>query len=121
MAVCILLLDDLVIFLRTPRQQNSQALLVSSLYKDDDVIVKLKKCTFILNQLDYLGHVICLGFIFGRKPHHDAIGDLWILTTKIELHSFIGLFRVLYWFVSSFHCTASPVTARLCKLYLREL
>lgn len=53
-------LDDIVVFSRSLRNQINHVKQVLSILKDAGVTLKLMKCNFFTETIDYLGHVIRL-------------------------------------------------------------
>lgn len=56
-------LDDCVLFSNTISDHIGHLEAVLKLLRQADVILKLKKCLFLHNGIDYLGHVISRGFL----------------------------------------------------------
>jgi hypothetical protein len=53
--------------------------------------LKLKKCHFFLDTVDYLGHVIRLGRLGVAEKNTTALKTAPLTRTQTELRSFLGL------------------------------
>lgn len=49
-------IDDIVIFSRTLQEHTAHKTMDLKLFKDVSVALKLKKCAFFTNRIEYLGH-----------------------------------------------------------------
>lgn len=87
-------LDDIVVFSRTPVEHIDHVRHVLTLLHDDGVILKLKKCRFFTDTIDYLSHVIRPRRSEIASHTTDAIRGLQTPTSPTELRSFLGLCNV---------------------------
>lgn len=91
MAVHFLYLADIVIFSNTPHEYIAHTKMVSALLIKTNVTMKLKKCAFLTNRIDCLGHVARPGRLEAANLTADGIHELKLPTTATELGYFLGL------------------------------
>ena len=108
-------LDDIVVFSKTGEEHIDHVRSVLSLLADAGVTLKLKKCFFFTDKIDYLGHVIRPGKLQIAEHTTDAIRQLQAPTNLTELRSFLGLCNVFRRFVPNFARIAAPLNRKLRK------
>jgi hypothetical protein len=79
------------------------------------VTLKLSKCRFFQDSVDYLGHVIYPGKLAVAQKNIDTLAQAHYSSTRIELRSFLGMFNVYRRFMPGFARIASPLTDMLKK------
>jgi hypothetical protein len=77
--------------------------------------LKLIKCHFFKEAVDYLGHVIRPGKLAVAEKNAAALRNSPISKTQTELRSFLGLCNVYRRFVPRFAAVAVPLTSFLGK------
>jgi RNase H-like domain found in reverse transcriptase len=77
--------------------------------------LKLKKCHFFSDTVDYLGHVLRPGRLGVAEKNTTALRTAPLPRTQTELRSFLGLCNVYRRFVPHFSALAAPLNALLCK------
>lgn len=82
-------LDDIVVFSRLPNERIDQVRQVLTLLRNAGVTLKLRKCEFFTNSIDFLGHVIRPGQLEVSSHTVDVIRDLKPPTNFTELRSFL--------------------------------
>lgn len=92
-------LDDTVVFSRALLQHINLTRTVPVLLRKTGVILKLMKCAFSTNKIDYLGQIIRPGGLEVPNNTTDAIRHLKAPTKKTELRIVIGLCSVFCQFL----------------------
>jgi hypothetical protein len=77
--------------------------------------LNLKKCYFLKDTVDYLGHVIRPGQLSVAEKNTAALKDMTHPTTQTDLRSFLGLCNVYRRFVKGFVKIAAPLNILLRK------
>lgn len=85
------------------------------LFQDTGVTLRLKKCTFYTEKINYLGHVVKPGKLEIASHIADAIHDLKTPQTLTDLRSFLGICNVFRRFVPNFPIIAAPLSKKLMK------
>lgn len=83
---------------------------VLSLLKAANVSLKLSKCEFVKQEVDYLGHKIRPGKLEMTEEKVKAVAVMKLPTTKKEVRSFLGLAGVYRCFVPRFAKISKPLT-----------
>ncbi|KAI5720243.1 hypothetical protein M8J77_003912 [Diaphorina citri] len=109
--ICIIYLDDILIFSRTWDEHVTHVALVLERLQHSGLTVSLKKCQFGRASLEYLGHVITADGNFPMEKHFRAIKDREPPRNKKQLQSFLGTCNWLREFVPN----AATVLAPLCE------
>ncbi|GKC50075.1 putative nucleotidyltransferase, ribonuclease H [Tanacetum coccineum] len=83
--------------------------------RDNELYVKLEKCSFAQDEVEFLGHKIKDGGLMMDGAKIKAIQD-WESPTKVtELRSFLGLVNYYRMFIMGYSAIASPLTDLLKK------
>lgn len=96
-------LDDVVIFSKSPDDHIDNVRQFLAVLKDAGATLKLRKCKYSTNCMDYFVHVIkskCLPVI---SPTFDAICILQTPSYMTDVRLFVGLYDVLRRFVRNVH------------------
>lgn len=80
--------DDILIFGRDNSEHDEQVLKVLSRLHDYNLTVKIEKCRFRKESIDYLGHSISAGGVMPKVDLVDTIHKLHCPANKEELMSF---------------------------------
>jgi hypothetical protein len=80
-----------------------------------ELSLKLIKCHFFKEAVDYLGHVIRPGKLAVAEKNTAALRNAPVPKKRPELRSFLGLCNVYRRFVQRFAAVADPVTSLLGK------
>lgn len=102
-------LDDIIIFIRTFDEHMVHLAHVLRLLKKANVSLKLSKCRFAQQQVQYLGHMIKPGRLEMLEARVDALRLVELPKTKKELRSFLGLASFYRRFVRRFGKISKPL------------
>ena len=112
---CLVYLDDIIIFSPNYESHIQHVDEVLSAIQAAGVSLKLRKCKFFSNSVDYLGHVITPGKLHVATTNTDAVKGFLPPRTQTELKSYLGLCNVYRRFVPNFARTAAPLQKLLRK------
>lgn len=84
-------LDDIVKFSKSPKEHIKHVRQVLTVLHNAGFPVKLNKCKFFSNTINYLGHGILPAQLAVSQHIIDAVGDVKPLTYIMALQSFLGL------------------------------
>ncbi|GJX32362.1 putative retrotransposon gag domain, aspartic peptidase domain protein [Tanacetum coccineum] len=108
-------LDDTVVYSHTLKEHVSHLKQVFQVLRDNELYVKLEKCSFAQDEVEFLGHKIKDGGLMMDGAKIKAIQD-WESPTKVtELRSFLGLVNYYRRFIMGYSAIASPLTNLLKK------
>ena len=108
--ICLLYLDDVIVFARTHGEHAKHLHTVLSLLQSAGISLKLKKCSFIQLKVHYLGHLISPDKLSVAEAAADAF-KTFTFTRKLTLvRSFLGACNVYLLFVKGFAKIARPLT-----------
>nr|GEW43303.1 hypothetical protein [Tanacetum cinerariifolium] len=88
---------------------------VFQVLRDNEIYVKLEKCSFAKDEVDFLGHKINDGGLMMDGAKIKAIKDWQLLTKVTELRSFLGLVNYYRRFIMGYSTIASPLMDLLKK------
>ena len=107
--ILVLYLDDIIVFADTFLEHMLRLEKVLQRLREANLRLKLKKCQFFKNQVNFLGHVIDCKGIHMDPEKVRTIND-WL--TPVDLHdlrSFLGLAAYYRRFVKGYAAIASPL------------
>lgn len=107
--------DDILVYSNSFEEHVHNLRAVLQLLAQDQWQVKLSKCSFVKNQINYLGHVISKGSVATDPSKIQAVLN-WSQPANVkELRSFLGLAGYYRKFVKFFAVLARPLTDLLKK------
>ena len=112
---CLIYLDDVIVFSRTIEQHVRDVDTVLTLLRKAGVTLKLKKCFWFQNRVDYLGHVITPGKLSVATQNTEAFKTMVFPKSLTQLRSFLGAANVYRRFIKHFSKIARPLSALLRK------
>ena len=113
--VALVYLDDVIIFSKSYRAHLEHVATVLSLLKSAGVTLKLAKCHFFSQEVDYLGHVIFPGKLAVSTKTCEAVERFRPLRTTTDVRSFLGLCNVFRRFMPNFARMSAPLNKKLEK------
>jgi hypothetical protein len=112
---CLVYLDYIIFFSKTSAEHMAHLDAVLHLLYCAGLTLNLKKCYFLKDTVDYLGHVIRPGQLSVADKNTSALKDMTHPTTQTDLCSFLGLCNVYRRFVKGFVKIAAPLNILLRK------
>ena len=108
-------LDDIIVFTNTKEDHSADVREILTMLQHSGFTLKVRKCNFFAQSVDYLGHVIRPGKIEFAPKNTEAVEGLEEPCTQTELRSFLGVCNVYRCFVPNFTRIAAPLRAILRK------
>lgn len=106
-------LDDNLMYSKTLEEHAQQLRLVLQTLQDNQLYLKLSKCSFAQNSLEYLGDIISSEGV-ATDPSKTSAMLHWPVPTNItEVRSFLGLTGYYRKFVKGYGIIAKPLTTIL--------
>jgi hypothetical protein len=112
---CLVYLDDIIIYSTSMEEHLLHLTEVLTLLGKAGLSLKLTKCHFFKETVDYLGHVIRPGKLAVAEKNTDALRKAQPPRTQTELRSFLGLCNVYRRFVPGFAKVSGPLNQLLRK------
>lgn len=111
----VVFIDDILIYNKTYEEHLQHVKRVFELLEEHQFKVRLSRCSFAKQQLNYLGHVLSAEGI-ATDPSKIAIVQKWPTPSSVkELRSFLGMAGYYKRFVKDFGLLAKPLTTLLKK------
>jgi len=111
-------LDDIIIYSETEEEHLAHIQQVFDRLREHNLRLKLKKCSFLKEETNYLGFVINKHGIQPEQKKVDVIKSLAPPTNVREVRSFIGCCSYYRRFISEFSRIAEPII-NLTRKYAR--
>jgi Reverse transcriptase (RNA-dependent DNA polymerase) len=114
---CLIYLDDVIIFSSSHDMHLKHVKEALNLLGKAGLSLKLKlfKCHFFKEAVDYLGHAIRPGKLAVAEKNTAALRNAPVPKTQTELRSFLGIRNVYHRFIPRFAAVAAPLTSFLRK------
>ena len=113
---CIIYLDDIIVFSRTPEEHFHRLKAVISKLRAAGLKLKPTKCDLFKQQIKYLGHVVSKEGVLTDPHQITAVTDWPQPTTVTEVISFLGFVSYYRRFVPNFSKVAKPLNQLLQNL-----
>lgn len=108
-------LNDIIIFSESLSEHVKHVCQVLYLLSDAAALLKLKKCSFFSDTIDYLGHPIHLAKLEIAGITLEAICDLKGKCNVTELRSFLVQYNAFHRSIPNFVRISYPFNKKLCK------
>ena len=99
---CLIYLDDVVIYSKTPGDHLKSLELVFERIEAAGMKLRTEKCSFFQTSLDYLGHIVSAKGIEVSPKGVQAVKDWVVPTTVTQLRSFLGFASRFRRFIKNF-------------------
>jgi hypothetical protein len=107
--------DDILIYSRNPEEHLSHVREVMETLHANKLFINLKKCSFMMDRLLFLGFIVHLDGIRVEEEKVRAIREWPTLRTVGEVQSFHGLATFYRRFVRNFNNIVAPITECMKK------
>ena len=107
--------DDILIYSSSWEEHLSYLQLVLQLMQDNSLHANLKKCSFGVPEIHYLGHTISADGVHTEEDKIASIRDWPVPTTLKQLRGFLGLTGYYRHFIKDYGIICRPLTMLLRK------
>jgi hypothetical protein len=108
-------MDDILVYNPSMADHVNHLTEVLHLLRQAQLFIKLSKCSFACDSLDYLGHIISSAGVATDPKKTQAMVDWPLPTSVTELRGFLGLTGYYQKFVRNYGMIAKPLTNLLKK------
>ena len=108
-------IDDIPIFSRTLEEQLEHIRVVLERLVAAGLKLKPKKCYFLQQEVEYLGHVITTSGLQPNRKQVSAVSGFPVPDTVTQVRQFVGLASFYHRFISHFAKMALPLHNLLRK------
>src|SRR5437016_1370401 len=108
-------INDILIYSKTFEEHMEHLKIVFNILRKANLMMKLKKCKFLEQNIEFLGHIVGKDGIKVDPAKIEKVKDLKIPTTVREVRSILGLCSYYRKFVKDFSKIAKPLNELLKK------
>ncbi|KAM6892521.1 retrovirus-related Pol polyprotein from transposon 412, partial [Xenentodon cancila] len=112
----LLYLDDVIVFSSTVDEHLKRLELVLDRFEKESLKIKLGKCHFLKQQVDYLGHVVSAAGVATDPKKIAAVAEWVPPRTASELRTFLGFASYYRRFVEGFAQLAAPLHRTIAEV-----
>ena len=113
---CIIYLDDIIVFSRTPEEHIHRLRAVFEKLKAAGLKLKPSNCDFFKKEIKYMGHVVSEQGVSTDPDKIKAVTEWPQPTTVTEVRSFLGFVSYYRRFIPNFSKVAKPLNQLLQNL-----
>ena len=113
---CIIYLDDIIVFSRTPEEHLHRLKAVFNKLKAAGLKLKPSECDMFKQQINYLGHVVSKEGVSTDPEKIKAVTEWPQPTMVTEVRSFLGFVNYYRRFIPNFSKVAKPLNKLLQNL-----
>ena len=106
---CIIYLDDVIVFLKTPKEHIDRLCGVFHKLFLAGLKLKLKKCEFFKSKIAYLGHIVSAKGIETDPKKVEAVRNWTVPKTVTDVRSFLGFTNYYRRFIKDYAKVARPL------------
>ena len=110
---CLIYLDDVIVFSKTAKEHLQCLHVVFECFWKHNLKLKLNKCEFFCNVINYLAHHVSKEGIWPSKENLKAVAEFALPQTYTEIQAFLGLVGHYLWFIRGFAQEAQPLHEQL--------
>src|SRR5260370_14193919 len=112
--ICIIYLDNILIFSKTQEEHNSHVLLVLQVLDQNGLLASVDKCDFDKDSLEYLGFILGKDGIAMHPSKLATVSDWPALTSVKDIQKFLGFSNFYQHFISHYASIVSPLYELTC-------
>ena len=112
---CLIYFDDVIVFSKTKEEHLQCLCIVFKHFWEQNLKLKLSKCEFFHNEINYLAHHISREGIWSSKENLKAVAEFDQPQTYTEIWAFLGLLGHYWWFIKGFAHVAHPLHEYLSR------
>jgi hypothetical protein len=105
----VVFIDDILIYSKNDSDHEEHLRLVLQKLRDNQLCAKFSKCEFWLDEVPFLGHIICNGEISVDPAKVREIVGWKIPSSVMEIRSFLGLAGYYQCFIEGLSKIAKPI------------
>jgi hypothetical protein len=113
--VVIVYIDDVYIYSRTMDEHREHLRVVLQRFQEEGLKLRLQKCFFGLQEMEYLGLTMSTRTIFVLTKKVEAVADWPMPTTQKEVGSFVHFCNFYARFIHHFYDLTTPLTDWILK------
>ena len=111
----IIYLDDIIIYSKTEEEHLEHLQIVFNLIEKNELYVHPDKCEFMVDTVEFLGHIVSTTGIAMDPKKIQAIVDWPTLQNRQDVMSFLGLANYYRKYIQGFSQIAAPISNLLKK------
>ncbi|XP_062103165.1 uncharacterized protein LOC133814184 [Humulus lupulus] len=107
----IVFINDILIYSKSEKEHGEHLRCMLETLKKEQIYAKFKKCEFLLNKINFLGHVVSKSGILVDPAKVEAVKGWSQPRNATEVRSFLGIAGYYQRFIEGFSKIATPLTA----------
>ena len=130
LSYCLIYLDNIIIFSWTAEEHLHQLHVVFDQFREYNLKLKPSKCSLFKEEINYLVHQVSKQGVQPRNLNLKAITECAPPQTYMEVHAFLSLMGLYWWFIKDFahitqqlneHLTGEGASRKLELVLLSEV